>query len=380
MTHVAIIGAGITGVTTAYQLLDAGASVTLFDRHAYPAMETSFANGGQLSASNAEVWTHWGQVLKGLKWMLRSDAPLLFNPWPSSHKYRWIAEFLTAIPKYSENTIATVRMAVAARRYLLDMAEREGIDFDIERRGILHVYRDTDGLRHAAAVNELLLAGGLDRRAVTPAEIKEIEPALHGRFAGGFFTPSDFTGDIHKYTTGLAGAVTRRGGRLLLSTSVTGLRRIGREIEIDSEGPTGTRQDRFDAVVICAGVGSRGLAALLGDAVNVYPVKGYSITVNLGDAQSRAAAPRVSLLDDAAKIVSSRLGEDRLRSVCWTMPRRSSAAALAKTGCALPERRSSMARTAISAPTGSPRWSSGAGPCSPAFAPATPSPGPVCAR
>lgn len=313
MTHVAVIGAGITGATTAYRLQDAGAEVSLFDRHPYPAMETSFANGGQLSASNAEVWTQWGQVLKGLKWMLRTDAPLLFNPSPSLHKYGWMAQFLGAIPRYRDNTIATVRMAIAARRHLLDMAEREGIEFDVERRGILHVYRDEAGFRHAATVNDLLLAGGLDRRSVTPAEIAQIEPALQGRFHGGFFTPSDFTGDIHKYTTGLAAAVARRGGRMRLSTAVTDISRAGRAVEIASDGPDGPRRDRFDAVVICAGVGSRRLSALLGDRVNVYPVKGYSITVNLNDGASRAAAPRVSLLDDAAKIVTSRLGDGRFR-------------------------------------------------------------------
>eukprot|EP01133_Synstelium_polycarpum_P025171 gene25171-30211_t len=128
MPHIAIIGAGITGVTTAYALARQGYSVTVFDRNRYAAMETSFANGGQLSASNAEVWNSWSTVLKGMKWMLRKDAPLLMNPKPSWHKYSWMAEFVMNIP--------------------------------------------------------LLEAGGLDRRAVTNEEIRSIEPALNGSFYG----------------------------------------------------------------------------------------------------------------------------------------------------------------------------------------------------
>ncbi|WP_424984789.1 FAD-dependent oxidoreductase [Microbulbifer sp. S227A] len=160
MTKIAVIGAGVTGLTTAYELLDRGFDVTVFDRHRYAAMETSFANGGQLSASNAEVWTQWGTVLKGLKWMLQADAPLLVNPAPTLHKMRWMAEFLSNIPRYKSNTVETVRLAIAARAVLFDMADREGIDFDLERRGILHFYdRETD-MAHARKVNALLAQGG----------------------------------------------------------------------------------------------------------------------------------------------------------------------------------------------------------------------------
>ena len=105
--HVAIIGAGITGTTTAYNLAKRGFKVTLFDSNRYPAMETSFANGGQLSASNAEVWNSWSTVLKGMKWIFTPGAPLLVNPKPSWHKLSWMAEFVRAIPEYEENTITT---------------------------------------------------------------------------------------------------------------------------------------------------------------------------------------------------------------------------------------------------------------------------------
>src|SRR3954471_17842167 len=100
VAHIAVLGAGITGVTTAYALLDRGHTVVVLDRHRYAAMETSFANGGQLSASNAEVWNSTATVLKGMKWMLRQDAPLLLNPRPSVHKYSWLAEFTGQIREH----------------------------------------------------------------------------------------------------------------------------------------------------------------------------------------------------------------------------------------------------------------------------------------
>ena len=101
MSRIAIIGAGVTGVTTAYALARRGFEVTVFERHRYAAMETSFANGGQLSVSNAEVWNRTATVLKGLRWMLTRDAPLLMNPSPSWHKYSWMGEFLRADPELS---------------------------------------------------------------------------------------------------------------------------------------------------------------------------------------------------------------------------------------------------------------------------------------
>ncbi|MBM7487786.1 glycine/D-amino acid oxidase-like deaminating enzyme [Bradyrhizobium canariense] len=133
MSTITVIGSGVTGVTTAYALASRGYSVTVFDRQRYPAMDTSFANGGQLSASNAEVWNNPGTIIKGLKWMLRMDAPLLLNPSPTFHKLSWLAEFVAQMPHYRRNTIETTRLAIAARQHLFDLATREGIAFDLER-------------------------------------------------------------------------------------------------------------------------------------------------------------------------------------------------------------------------------------------------------
>ncbi|MGY6270346.1 D-amino acid dehydrogenase [Achromobacter denitrificans] len=315
MPRIAIIGAGITGVTSAYALNKQGFDVTVYDRQRYPAMETSYANGGQLSASNAEVWNSVSTIMKGLRWLGRHNAPLLLNPRLSWHKYSWLAQFIGQIRHYRQNTIATTRLAIEARQHLYAMAEEEGIDFDLERRGILHIYHDAASFETARRANALLQAGGLERYAVSADEARRIEPALQTACHGGFYTPSDATGDIHKFTSGLARACERRGVRFVQDAEIRDIvhERGAYLLDIAAEGGAQPGQrESADAIVICAGAASRQFARRLGDSLNIYPVKGYSISVHLDDEASRAAAPSVSLLDEAAKIVTSRLG-DRFR-------------------------------------------------------------------
>jgi D-amino-acid dehydrogenase len=319
MSHIAVIGAGITGTTTAYALLKRGYKVSIFEKHPYAAMETSFANGGQLSASNAEVWNSVSTIIKGVKWMFKPDAPLLLNPTPSWHKYSWLAEFMGQVRNYRENTIETTRLAIAARQHLYDMAKAENIDFNLEHKGILHIYRDQKSFDQAAKTNQLLQEGGLDRRAVTASEIRQIEPTLESNsLYGGFYTPSDSTGDIHKYSTGLLKACERLGATLYMQCGITSIEQtatghtVSWDMTLNSQ-ESAKGQTTVDGVVICGGVASRDLAASLGDRINIYPVKGYSITVMLNDEDSQTGAPYVSLLDEDTKIVTSRLGKDRFR-------------------------------------------------------------------
>ena len=313
MQSIVIVGGGITGVTTAYVLIKRGYNVTLVEKNRYVAMETSLANGGQLSASNAEVWNYMPTILNGMKWLLKKDAPLLINLKPEWHKISWLAEFIFSIPNYKKNTIETTRLAIEARKYLFAWAQEESIDFDLKKDGILHIYRDKVSFDHAKLVTTLLAAGGLHRDAVTPKEMKDIEPALSGKYYGGFYTQSDSTGDIHKFTYGLALAAERAGVKFLYNHQVNNLESDGKRVVLNFEKNGHSEQLIFDNVVVCAGTESRNLGAQLGDRINIYPVKGYSITVNLSDAQSQSSAPNVSILDDKAKLVTSRLGLERFR-------------------------------------------------------------------
>jgi D-amino-acid dehydrogenase len=216
-------------------------------------------------------------------------------------------------------------MALEARAHLLRIAKDEGIDFDAEHKGILHFYHSKSEFENAIVVTKLLAKGGLERRAVTPEEIRGIEPALKGDFYGGFYTPSDFTGDLHKFTTGLAAACTRLGVVMRMSREVMDIAGDANRVLVTSRATelaanTNSQAEdaaldaaEYDRVVVCGGVMSRSLGAKAGDRINVYPVKGYSITVDLPTAADRAAAPWVSLLDDKAKIVTSRLGAGRFR-------------------------------------------------------------------
>ncbi len=310
---IAVLGAGITGVTTAYELIKRGYDVSLIDAQRYPAMKTSFANGGQLSASNAEVWTHWSTVLQGIKWMLKKDAPLSLSLKPSWHKLSWMLEFLGNTPNHEKHTVQTAKLAVQARETFELYAQEAGLAFDNEKRGILHFYDDKAGFDKANKVTKMLASAGVNRQEITEAEIKSIEPTLKGSYYGGFFTESDSTGDIHKYSCGLAKAFEKLGGHMLLGQAVSQLKHGGKTSEQTTVTFADGTSQAFDKVVICAGVASRKFAAQLGDRVNIYPVKGYSITVNLDTEADQQAAPWVSLLDDKAKIVTSRLGADRFR-------------------------------------------------------------------
>ncbi len=314
MSRITIIGAGITGITTAYTLVKLGYRVTVIDKSRYAAMETSFANGGQLSASNAEVWNSTATVLKGLRWIGKRNAPLLLNPSVSWHKYSWMAAFIRNISNHKKNTIETTRLAIEARKHLFAMAEEENIQFDLERKGILHIYHDKPSFEKALQSNKLLQDGGLERYAVSKEEARSIEPALVKNFYAGLYTPSDATGDIHKFTTGLASACARLGVEFVMDTTVTDIKRHNATYQIFTRQGDNTQTGilETDMLVVCAGVHSKAIASLLGDSMNIYPVKGYSISVHLDDAKSQAATPKVSLLDEDAKIVTSHLG-DRFR-------------------------------------------------------------------
>ncbi len=320
MKKVAVIGAGIAGTTTAYALLKKGYKVTIIDSRRYPAMATSYANGGQLSASNAETWNTPKNVMNGIKWMFKPDAPLLFNPSPEIQKYKWMMGFLWATLKgeHKKSTLETIDMAKKARETYFKIAEDEGIEFELLKKGILRFYDSEKEFKLDQAKKSWLDQEGMEWNTLTTEEVKELEPAFknnanYEKIVGGIYTKSDASGDIHKFCTNLERVLVEKySANLRLNTTVEYISKQKDELVLTMRKENEIMNDSFDNVVICAGVGSQSFASRLGDKMNIYPVKGYSITIDLKDELSKSCAPSVSLIDQPVKIVASRLG-DRFR-------------------------------------------------------------------
>jgi len=295
MKKIAVVGAGIAGITAAYFLAKKGHKVVVFDRERYAAMKTSYANGGQISVSNSEVWTTWSNVKKGIKWMFQKDAPLLIRPTFELRKISWLLKFLwhTVKMDYARNTADTIRLGLESRQLLCQISEEEGINFDQGFCGILHFYKNQQYFNTAADVQELYQANGCEWDLVTESAIKNIEPTLIlDNVIGGAWTASDWTGDIHKFCRKLADVMQEK---------------YNVEFSYNSDIKDVAELDYYDSIVIANGVDAYHLAKTAGDNIPIYPVKGYSITIEL-DEKSEKFAPIVSLLDDEAKIVTARLG------------------------------------------------------------------------
>ena len=292
---VAVIGAGISGVTTAYFLTQKGFKVDLIESRRYPAMATSYANGGQLSASNSEAWNSWHNTLYGIKSIFSNNSSVILNPKPTLSKIMWLMNFISAIKYKNKITQQICKMAIDSVNLYTQIAKKEKINFDLYDKGILHFYFNKKQTEHALEINRLYNQAGLNRVRITHDELYTLEPSLMGRkFDSVFFTKSDKSGDIHSFCNNLVIKLLNENKVKLINKEVTDLRKELKE---------------YENIFLCAGVGSRKLAKSIGEFLNIYPVKGYSITVN----NPGVNAPKVSLLDDEKKIVCSRLGEKRLR-------------------------------------------------------------------
>ena len=292
---IAVIGAGITGVTTAYFLTEKGFKVNIIESRRYPAMATSYANGGQLSASNAEAWNSWNNTLNGIKSLFFNNSSVILNPKISLSKIAWLMSFIHAIKYKNKITYQICKMAIDSVNLYENIAKKEKIKFDLYDKGILHFYFNTKQTEHALEINKLYNKAGLKRIRITHDELYTLEPSLTGKkFDSIFFTNSDKSGDIHSFCNNLVTKLLNENKVKLINKEVTDLKAELKE---------------YDRIFLCAGVGSKSLAKSIGESLNIYPVKGYSITVN----NPGLNAPKVSLLDDEKKIVCSRLGEKRLR-------------------------------------------------------------------
>ena len=314
--RVLVLGGGVIGITAAWYLAADGHDVTLVDREPGAGLETSFANGGQISASYAEPWANPEAPLKVLKWLGQDDAPLLFRPRADWRQWRWGLQFLLeCLPSRTQhNTIQCLNLALYSRDCLKALRAETGIEYDHLERGILQFYTDAQEFEHGVAAAALMSEFGCDRVVRTPQECVAIEPALaasRDRLAGGIFTATDESGDAHVFTVELAKRLAARGVQFRWSTTVTALAAAGDRIG----GVHVTRADggaevlAADAIVVALGTCSPFLLAPLRVPCLVYPAKGYSMTLDVGDHQG---APVVSLTDLAWKIVLTRLG-NRLR-------------------------------------------------------------------
>lgn len=313
---VVVLGAGVVGINSAYFALKHGKSVCVIDRRAAAGLETSFANGGQVSVSHAEPWANPSAPLKVLKWLFDPEAPLLFRPRLDVHQWLWIASFLVdCLPqRANRHTTEIVRLASESRGLIREIRAREGLQYDQRTAGILHFYRDPREFECAVRVAELMRKYGCDRNPVGRERILEIEPAFADRvdaIVGATYTAEDESGDAHKYTQQLAAVCARMGADFRYDSEIVALHRGSNDaIEgVELQTAQGYETIRARDYIVSLGAWSAPFLRRYGVRLNIYPAKGYSVTIPIAGSN---AAPVTSLTDDQYKLVYSNLG-DRLR-------------------------------------------------------------------
>ena len=312
--RVIVLGAGLLGVTSAYYLQQLGHEVTVIDRQATPAAETSFANGGQISVSHAEPWANPSAPLKVLQWLGKEDAPLLFRVRADMRQWLWGLQFLReCTPARTQHNIEQiVRLGTYSRDMLQALRRDAGIAYHERTQGILHFYTTQKEFDGALKPAEQMRALGCERTVISADEAVKIEPALahiRPQLAGATYTAEDESGDANRFARELVKLCEAAGVKFLMSHTVTAIREAGGQIEhveaTDNEG----RFQRIvgDAYVLAMGSLSPIYAAPLGIRLPIYPAKGYSVTMPVKDASK---AHQVSLTDDEFKLVFSRYTAD----------------------------------------------------------------------
>lgn len=310
--RVCVLGGGVIGVTTAYYLARHGHQVTVLEQHDGVGLETSFANGGQLSYSYVAPLADPAVLPKLLGWLLKRESALRFVPRPDLRQWRWSLSFLRAC-RAGVARLATARLLALSfysRSLLHALVREEALDFDYARNGKLILYRDPAEFEAAKRQMDYQATLGCEQQALNANACVALEPALAPllpRLAGGIHTPSEDVGDCHKFVVELA-RVTREkyGATFHHGIKATGLRATGKRI---AAVRTGSGDIEADAFVVALGMGSLQLLAPLGVSLPLYPLKGYSLTVPIDASHS---APRVSISDTHHKVVYAPLGE-RLR-------------------------------------------------------------------
>ncbi|HPT56136.1 MAG TPA: D-amino acid dehydrogenase [Casimicrobium sp.] len=316
MKRVLVLGAGILGVHTAYFLRQRGYEVTVIDRQPGPALETSFANGSQISVSQSDPWASPHAPFKILKWLGKEDAPLLFRLKLDVNQWRWGLRFLyECLPSRAEhNTLQAMRLSEYSRRTLQMLRKETGIQYDHAEAGIMMIHSDAQSFDDAAKAAQLLIRNGERRDVLSVAEAVRIEPALAHTaptLAGAIYAPNDESGDAYKFTIAMAEKAAAMGVEFRYNTTIKRIDRAGGEVS----GVVVTHADRpdetlnADAYVVALGSYSSALLRDVGVDALVYPAKGYSATLPI---VNQAGAPKGSITDDEMKIVFTTIGQ-RLR-------------------------------------------------------------------
>ncbi|UPK34148.1 D-amino acid dehydrogenase [Bradyrhizobium sp. 186] len=308
---VLILGSGVIGVTSAYYLARAGHEVTVVDRQPQPALETSFANAGEVSPGYSSPWAGPGVPVKAIKWLLMKHGPLVIRPKLDPVMWVWLLKMLRncTSERYAVNKSRMIPIAEYSRDCLRDLRRDIGIQYDERSQGTLQLFRyqaQLDGTGEDIAV---LKQYGVPYEVLSREGCIAVEPALAGvkeKFAGGMRLPQDETGDCHMFTQALAKHAEALGVPFMFNTGID-------RIVTDGTRVTGVATSagmlQADAYVLALGSWSSRLVAPLGISLPVYPVKGYSITVPIKDA---SGAPESTVMDESYKVAITRLG-DRIR-------------------------------------------------------------------
>jgi len=308
--RVVILGSGVIGVTSAYYLAKAGHEVTVIDRQPGPALETSFANAGQISPGYASPWAAPGIPLKAMKWMLQRHAPLSITPDGTTFQLKWMWEMLKncTATRYATNKERMVRLAEYSRDCFKELRDEAGIAYESRQRGTMQLFRTEAQFASAAKDIKVLQDSGVPYQLLTREQLGSAEPALaqvKDKLVGALRLPNDETGDCQLFTTRLAQMAEQLGVKFRYGVAIDRLAVSGNAI---SGVHCGDELVQADAYVVAMGAYSTTLLKHIVD-IPVYPMKGYSITVPITDA---ARAPVSTILDETYKIAVTRF-EDRIR-------------------------------------------------------------------
>ncbi|MBN8993151.1 MAG: D-amino acid dehydrogenase [Rhizobiales bacterium] len=304
---VLILGSGVIGVTSAYYLAKAGHEVTVVDRQPKPALETSFANAGEVSPGYSSPWAGPGVPVKAIKWLLMKHGPLVIRPKLDPVMWIWLLKMLRncTSERYAVNKRRMIPIAEYSRDSLRALRGEIGIRYDERDRGTLQLFRYAAQLDHTADDIAVLKQYGVPYEVLDRAGCIAAEPALAGvadKIAGGLRLPQDETGDCHMFTQALALEAEKLGVRFSFNVSIQGL--VADATRVTGVATSGGTL-RADAYVAALGSWTPRLLRPLGISLPVYPVKGYSITVPISDAD---AAPVSTVMDESYKVAITRLG------------------------------------------------------------------------